>query len=200
MSKTGVVKFFNEVKGFGFIEQDDGGEDLFAHKNDLADGQNLMEGDAVRYNEDYDDRKGKTHATNITGGTGGVGGGGKGGGKGFGKKGGFSDKGYGGGKGGGKSFDRFDDGGGKGKGKGKGKPNTVFIAGLSWDTTTDALTSYFQNAGEIIYANVMTDRNTGRSKGCGKIEFGSADAADYAIATLNQTELDGRTITVRAFT
>merc|ERR1712217_506443 len=111
---------------------------------------------------------------------------------GFGGSKGFSDKGYG--KGGGKDF------GGGGKGKGKGKPNTVFVAGLSWGTTTDTLKDYFADAGEIVYANVMTDRDTGKSKGCGKIEFASADAADYAINALNQTDLDGRTITVRAFT
>eukprot|EP00930_Biecheleria_cincta_P077954 TRINITY_DN652_c0_g1_i14.p1 TRINITY_DN652_c0_g1~~TRINITY_DN652_c0_g1_i14.p1 ORF type:complete len:149 (-),score=40.35 TRINITY_DN652_c0_g1_i14:239-685(-) len=85
MSKTGTVKFFNEVKGFGFIVQDDGGEDLFAHRSNLTDGQNLVEGDQVRYDETWDDMKGKSLAQNISGGTGGsagYGGGGKGGGKG----------------------------------------------------------------------------------------------------------------------
>merc|ERR1712176_836543 len=117
MSKTGTVKFFNEVKGFGFIEQDDGGEDLFAHRNNLADGNNLVEGDKVTFDEQLDEQKGKLMAVDIRGGTGGAGGG-KSGGKGFGGKGGFDGgKGYGGGGfGGGKGFD-----GGKGKGGGKGK-------------------------------------------------------------------------------
>jgi len=118
MVKTGTVKFFNDFKGFGFICQDDGGEDLFAHANDIADGQNLVEGDAVRYEYGWDDMKGKSNATNVTGGTGGSGKG-KGGGKGF-----------GGGKGGGACFNcgemghRAADcpqGGGKSYGKGKGK-------------------------------------------------------------------------------
>mmetsp|Transcript_49961 Transcript_49961/g.125882 ORF Transcript_49961/g.125882 Transcript_49961/m.125882 type:complete len:134 (+) Transcript_49961:96-497(+) len=78
MSKTGTVKFFNDEKGFGFIVQDDGGEDLFCHRNQIADGQNPVEGDAVRYDEAWDDRKGKSMAENVTGGTGGSGGGGKG--------------------------------------------------------------------------------------------------------------------------
>ena len=43
MSKTGVCKFFNDEKGFGFIVQDDGSEDLFAHRNQISDGQNLVE-------------------------------------------------------------------------------------------------------------------------------------------------------------
>ena len=71
MSKTGVCKFFNGEKGFGFIVQDDGGEDIFVHRNQCSDGQNPNEGDALTYDVDWDDRKGKNHATNVTGGTGG---------------------------------------------------------------------------------------------------------------------------------
>ena len=128
MSKTGTVKFFNDDKGFGFIVQDDGGEDLFAHRNQLADGQSLVEGDQVRFDEAYDDRKGKSMAENVTGGSGGSGGGGFGGG------GGSRDR-----KGGGKDYggdrygyrgdwgDRYGDrdkgygGGGKGGGGKRGK-------------------------------------------------------------------------------
>lgn len=43
----GIVKFFNNAKGFGFITPDDGSKDVFVHKNDLK--ENINEGDAVSY-------------------------------------------------------------------------------------------------------------------------------------------------------
>merc|ERR1712151_717294 len=155
----------------------------------------------VNYDEQMNEQNGKLMAANITGGTGGEGkSGGKGfrdGGKGFRDGGkGFKDGGY---KGGGKG--KYDDDRGKGKGQSKGKPqaNTVFVGGLTWDTQSSTLQARFAECGEIIYAGVMTERDTGRSRGCGKVEFANADAMDYAIRNLNQTELDGRTITVREF-
>ena len=70
-TKTGTVKFFHDWKGFGFISQDDGGEDLFAPANNVVDNQSLVEGDSVRYDEAWDDMTCKVNAQNITGGTGG---------------------------------------------------------------------------------------------------------------------------------
>jgi CspA family cold shock protein len=66
MAKTGTVKFYNKAKGFGFIRQDDGSEDLFAHKAHFVDVQKLMEGGEVQYDKAYDEIKGKFHAENIT--------------------------------------------------------------------------------------------------------------------------------------
>ena len=52
MKSTGVVKFFNEQKGFGFIVPDDGSKDLFFHVKSLEGGlKSLSEGDAVEYVE-----------------------------------------------------------------------------------------------------------------------------------------------------
>lgn len=54
--KTGTVKWFNDSKGFGFIEQDDGGEDAFAHFSAiLADGyKSLEEGQKVEFEVEND--------------------------------------------------------------------------------------------------------------------------------------------------
>jgi len=46
---TGIVKFFNEDKGFGFITPDDGGKDVFVHQSSLKDGVRIADGDKVSF-------------------------------------------------------------------------------------------------------------------------------------------------------
>ncbi|SVD25972.1 uncharacterized protein METZ01_LOCUS378826 [marine metagenome] len=60
---TGTVKWFNPTKGYGFIQQDEGGKDVFVHKNDLQ-GVFINEGDKVEF-EIREGEKGLA-ATNIT--------------------------------------------------------------------------------------------------------------------------------------
>ena len=60
---TGTVKFFNEAKGYGFITNDESGEDVFVHVSSL-NGISLKEGYKVEYVEE-EGKKGK-QATNIT--------------------------------------------------------------------------------------------------------------------------------------
>lgn len=48
---TGTVKFFNETKGFGFIKNDETGQDIFVHVTDLVDAKTLQEKDKVQYEE-----------------------------------------------------------------------------------------------------------------------------------------------------
>jgi hypothetical protein len=72
----------------------------------------------------------------------------------------------------------------------------LFVGSLSWDTNDEGLRNAFSAHGEISEAVVVSDRDTGRSRGFGFVTFEDDEAADKAIAALNGTELDGRTIRV----
>ena len=65
---TGVCLRWNE-KGFGFIKPDDGGEDIFCHFSSITDGNVLREGAAVTFIKDWDERKNKDRAEQVTGGS-----------------------------------------------------------------------------------------------------------------------------------
>eukprot|EP00741_Cyanophora_paradoxa_P005581 tig00000912_g5410.t1 len=75
--------------------------------------------------------------------------------------------------------------------------NRVYVGNLSWSTNWQNLKDYMRQAGTVLYADVLTESGTGRSKGCGVVEYETADEAANAIATLSNTELDGRLIFVR---
>ncbi len=72
----------------------------------------------------------------------------------------------------------------------------LFVGGLSWGTTDDGLHSAFSQFGEIVEAKVITDRETGRSRGFGFVTYTSDEGASKAISEMDGTELDGRTIKV----
>jgi len=72
----------------------------------------------------------------------------------------------------------------------------VFVGGLSWGTDEESLRAAFAKYGELTEVTVVKDRDTGRSRGFGFVEFDDAESADKAIAELNDSELDGRTIKV----
>ncbi len=72
----------------------------------------------------------------------------------------------------------------------------LFVGSLSWDTNDDGLRAAFEQFGEVSEAIVIKDRMSGRSRGFGFVTFEDGDAADRAIAELNNTELDGRAIKV----
>lgn len=71
----------------------------------------------------------------------------------------------------------------------------IFIAGLNFSVTDEGLTELFQEYGEITSAKVITDRQTGRSKGYGFVEMDD-EAATKAINELNGIEHEGRTLAV----
>ena len=64
---NGTVKWFNPTKGFGFIQPDSGGADIFVHISavERAGLSNLDEGQKVSFDEERDPKKGKTSAVNI---------------------------------------------------------------------------------------------------------------------------------------
>jgi cold-inducible RNA-binding protein len=72
----------------------------------------------------------------------------------------------------------------------------LFVGGLSWGTTDDGLHGAFSKFGEIVEAKVITDRETGRSRGFGFVTFANDEGATSAINEMNGAELDGRTIKV----
>lgn len=72
----------------------------------------------------------------------------------------------------------------------------LFIGSLAYATTDDGLRSFFEQIGPVASARVITDRESGRSKGFGFVEFESDDDNQKAVDQLNGKELDGRTISV----
>ena len=71
----------------------------------------------------------------------------------------------------------------------------LFVGNLSYKTTDDSLKAAFQQVGNVISANVIMDKMTGKSRGFGFVEMEDADA-DTAVNTLNGKEVDGRPLTV----
>ena len=74
--------------------------------------------------------------------------------------------------------------------------NKLFVGGLSWDTADAGLHAAFEGFGEITEAKVISDRDTGRSRGFGFVTFTEASAATEAISQMDGTTLDGRAIKV----
>jgi RNA recognition motif-containing protein len=72
----------------------------------------------------------------------------------------------------------------------------LFVGGLSFSTSTEGLRAAFARFGEVASAAVMTDRETGRSRGFGFVEMLTTEDAEKAISSLNGTSLDGRMIRV----
>lgn len=74
--------------------------------------------------------------------------------------------------------------------------NRLFVGGLPWSVNDSQLQDLFSKAGTVVSAKVITDRDTGRSKGFGFVEMQSDEEAQKAIDMLNETEIEGRKIAV----
>lgn len=73
----------------------------------------------------------------------------------------------------------------------------IFVAKLNYDTQEDDLRDAFEEFGAVDSVKIIMDKFSGRSKGFGFVEMPDDDAAREAIANLNDTEFDGRTIVVK---
>lgn len=74
--------------------------------------------------------------------------------------------------------------------------NKLFVGNLSWGTTGESLSAAFEEFGQVVSAKVIFDRETGRSRGFGFIEFDTAGEASEALAQVNGTYIDGRRVRV----
>lgn len=72
----------------------------------------------------------------------------------------------------------------------------IFVGNLSFDATDDTIRSLFESHGTVEKVNVVTDRDTGRSKGFGFVEMTNDTEAQRAITALSGREVDGRALTV----
>jgi cold-inducible RNA-binding protein len=72
----------------------------------------------------------------------------------------------------------------------------LFVGSLSYNTTDERLSEAFAAAGTVVSAKVITDRDSGRSKGFGFVEMSTVEEAQAAIDMFAGKELDGRTLTV----
>lgn len=74
--------------------------------------------------------------------------------------------------------------------------SNLYVGNLTFNTTTADLESLFGAHGEVMKAQVITDRETGRSRGFGFVEMTTSDSARAATEALNGQDVDGRPLTV----
>ncbi len=74
--------------------------------------------------------------------------------------------------------------------------SNLYVGNLTFNTTSSELETVFSQHGEVKKAQVIMDRDTGRSRGFGFVEMASSEQAKAAIESLNGHNLDGRELTV----
>jgi cold-inducible RNA-binding protein len=72
----------------------------------------------------------------------------------------------------------------------------IFVGNLSFSTTEDELRQMFEAYGQVDRVSIMTDRDTGRSRGFGFVEMASNEDGEKAITALNGSQIGGRTLNV----
>jgi RNA recognition motif-containing protein len=74
--------------------------------------------------------------------------------------------------------------------------NKLFVGGISWNLSWQDLKDAFKEYGEVVHAKIIMDRETGKSRGFGFVEFETVDEAVAAKEAMDGAELDGRSIKV----
>jgi cold-inducible RNA-binding protein len=72
----------------------------------------------------------------------------------------------------------------------------IFVGNLSFSTTEDELRQMFEPHGQVDRVSIMTDRDTGRSRGFGFVEMANNEEGEKAITALNGSQVGGRTLNV----
>jgi RNA recognition motif-containing protein len=72
----------------------------------------------------------------------------------------------------------------------------LYVGNLSFNTSEDQLRQLFEPHGTVVSAKLVTDRDTGRPRGFGFVEMGDSAQGQAAITALNETDVDGRKLTV----
>ena len=74
--------------------------------------------------------------------------------------------------------------------------NKLFVGSISWNTTWQELKEIFSEFGDVGFVKIVTDRETGKSKGFGFVEFATAEEAAAAKEAMDGKEVDGRALKV----
>ena len=74
--------------------------------------------------------------------------------------------------------------------------SNLYVTNLGYSIDDEALRAHFSSCGDVIAANIINDRDTGRSRGFGFVEMGTQEQAQKAIETLNDQPLGGRALGV----
>lgn len=72
----------------------------------------------------------------------------------------------------------------------------IYVSNLNFSTTSESLQELFAAYGEVTSAKIITDRETGRSRGFGFVEMSDDTEGQNAISELNETDFEGKTISV----
>jgi cold-inducible RNA-binding protein len=72
----------------------------------------------------------------------------------------------------------------------------IFVGNLDFNTSEDELRNLFSTYGQVDRVSIMTDRDTGRSRGFGFVEMTNPEDGEKAIAAINGTQINGRTLNV----